>query len=65
MSTLIRVDTLIEVLRAQLEHGGMTYEEAVITEEFLSFLELTRARVMDDGRPGEAGRSATSHIRMR
>ena len=50
MSTLLRVDTLIEALRAQLERGGMTYAEAVVTEEFLSILEQTRTQVMDGDR---------------
>ncbi len=56
MSTLLRVDTLIEILRAQLEHGGMTYEEAVVNEEFLSMLEQTRARVSDDDQPAKRPR---------
>ena len=65
MSTQLRIDTLIEALRAQLEHGGMTYGEAVVTEEFMALLEQVSARVMDDGRPCEAGVSAPTHPRQR
>ena len=50
MSTLIRIDTLIESLRAQLERGAMTYAGAIVTEEFLTLLEQTRDQVMESHR---------------